>query len=89
MQMATTDRKTAGTEEELREKTLPPTEEEAPPVLNDISAPLNFSELTPCQFGISEQSFIPSSSSNRKSERTSLFLCLTAVSFTQPSTEVF
>lgn len=70
--MATTDMKTAGTEEEQKEKMLSPSEEEATLVLNDISAPLNFSELTPSQFGISEQSFIPSSS-NRKSERTGLF----------------
>ncbi|MEQ2267173.1 hypothetical protein XENORESO_002639, partial [Xenotaenia resolanae] len=37
-------------------------EEDVPAVLNETSAPLNFSELTPHQFGISVESFIPSSS---------------------------
>uniref|UniRef100_A0A3P8NMA7 PP1-binding domain-containing protein n=1 Tax=Astatotilapia calliptera TaxID=8154 RepID=A0A3P8NMA7_ASTCA len=44
----------------------PPSVEDTPSVLNQTSAPLNFSELTPSQFGISVQSFTPAASSNRK-----------------------
>uniref|UniRef100_A0A8C3AQQ3 PP1-binding domain-containing protein n=1 Tax=Cyclopterus lumpus TaxID=8103 RepID=A0A8C3AQQ3_CYCLU len=40
---------------------------DSPPVVNDTSASLNFSELTPLQFGISEQSFTPASFSKNKS----------------------
>uniref|UniRef100_A0A7N8WNY9 Cell division cycle associated 2 n=1 Tax=Mastacembelus armatus TaxID=205130 RepID=A0A7N8WNY9_9TELE len=36
------------------------------PASNDTVAPMNFSEVTPCQFGISVQSFIPQSSSPSK-----------------------
>nr|XP_040052069.1 cell division cycle-associated protein 2 isoform X2 [Gasterosteus aculeatus aculeatus] len=45
---------------------LSPSEEDSPPVLNDTSAPLNFSELTPREFGISVKSFTPASLSNGK-----------------------
>ncbi|KAM9360168.1 cell division cycle-associated protein 2 [Symphorus nematophorus] len=45
---------------------LSPSEQDSPPVLNDTSAPLNFCGLTPCQFGISVQSFTPASLSNHK-----------------------
>lgn len=68
MQMATVEIDTAGTEGDQKEK-MSPSQEDSPPVLNDTSAPLNFSELTPCQFGISVQSFTPASLSNRKGER--------------------
>ncbi|XP_027133777.1 cell division cycle-associated protein 2 isoform X6 [Larimichthys crocea] len=55
------------TEGNQLEKVLSPSEEvDCPPVLDDTSAPLNFSGLTPCQFGISAQSFTPASLSNRK-----------------------
>ncbi|TKS77962.1 Cell division cycle-associated protein 2 [Collichthys lucidus] len=55
------------TEGNKLEKVLSPSEEvDCPPVLDDTSAPLNFSGLTPCQFGISAQSFTPASLSNRK-----------------------
>ncbi|KAM4745675.1 cell division cycle-associated protein 2 isoform 2-T2 [Anableps anableps] len=43
------------------QENMSPTEEDAPTVINEISGPLNFSELTPHQFGISVESFIPSS----------------------------
>lgn len=49
---------------------LSPSEEDSPPVLNDTSAPLNFSELTPREFGISVKSFTPASLSNGKGEKT-------------------
>ncbi|GLD73937.1 cell division cycle-associated protein 2 isoform X1, partial [Lates japonicus] len=62
--MAATEMNTAGTEGDQKEKLLSPSEEDT--VLNDTAAPLNFSELTPCQFGISIQSFTPAASSNRK-----------------------
>lgn len=61
------------TEGNQLEKVLSPSEEvDCPPVLDDTSAPLNFSGLTPCQFGISAQSFTPASLSNRKGETTAL-----------------
>ncbi|XP_018525147.1 cell division cycle-associated protein 2 isoform X1 [Lates calcarifer] len=62
--MAATEMNTAGTEGDQKENLLSPSEEDT--VLNDTAAPLNFSELTPCQFGISIQSFTPAASSNRK-----------------------
>ncbi|XP_034397856.1 cell division cycle-associated protein 2 isoform X2 [Cyclopterus lumpus] len=61
--MATAEMNTEGVQ---TEKTLPPLEEDSPPVVNDTSASLNFSELTPLQFGISEQSFTPASFSKSK-----------------------
>ncbi len=73
--MAAVEVNTAGTEGEPKQK-MSPSEEDSPPVLNDISAPLNFSELTPHQFGISVQSFTPASLSSRKGERTSPNLML-------------
>uniref|UniRef100_UPI0037E7BAA1 cell division cycle-associated protein 2 n=1 Tax=Semicossyphus pulcher TaxID=241346 RepID=UPI0037E7BAA1 len=57
---------TAGTEEDQKEKMLSLSEEDSAQIINDTSAPLNFSELTPCQFGISVQSFTPATLSNRK-----------------------
>lgn len=66
--MATTEMSTTDHEGEQREKMLSPSEEEAPPVVDGTSDPLNFSKLTPCQFGISVQSFTPATSSNRKGE---------------------
>ncbi|XP_026199726.1 cell division cycle-associated protein 2 isoform X2 [Anabas testudineus] len=68
MAKVTTETKTAGTEEELKEETSP-SEKEATPVFDDTSAPLNFSKITPSQFGISVQSFIPSSSSHKSTSR--------------------
>uniref|UniRef100_A0A8D3C697 PP1-binding domain-containing protein n=1 Tax=Scophthalmus maximus TaxID=52904 RepID=A0A8D3C697_SCOMX len=67
--MATAEVNSAGPQGDQREKMLPPSEEDAPPVSKGTSASLNFSALTPCQFGISAQSFTPaaSSSSNHKS----------------------
>ncbi|XP_044052570.1 cell division cycle-associated protein 2 isoform X2 [Siniperca chuatsi] len=64
--MATVEMNTASTEGDQEEKILSPSEEDSPPVLNDTLPPLNFSELTPHQFGISVQSFTPASLSNRK-----------------------
>ncbi|XP_056275787.1 cell division cycle-associated protein 2 isoform X2 [Pseudoliparis swirei] len=60
--MATAEMNTEG---DQTESMLPPVEEDSP-VLNDTSASLNFSELTPLQFGISEQSFTPVSSPKSK-----------------------
>lgn len=71
LQMSTAEMNTAGSETDQRLKVLPSSEEDSPPILNDISTPLNFSELTPSQFGISVQSFNPASS-NRKGERTAI-----------------
>ncbi|KAM3610825.1 uncharacterized protein V6R79_009298 [Siganus canaliculatus] len=53
------------TEDNHKEK-MSPTEEEFPPFLQYTSAPMNFSELTPSQFGISIQSFTPASVPNCK-----------------------
>ncbi|XP_054467465.1 cell division cycle-associated protein 2 isoform X2 [Anoplopoma fimbria] len=61
--MATLEMNTEG---DQMEKMLSPSEVDSPPVLNDTSASLNFSELTPCQFGISVQSFTPASLTNSK-----------------------
>ncbi|XP_039660164.1 cell division cycle-associated protein 2 isoform X2 [Perca fluviatilis] len=60
---------TASTEGDQKEKMLSPSEEDAPPVFIDPSDPLNFSELTPCQFGISVQSFIPGSANSKDKSR--------------------
>lgn len=68
MQMATVEVNPGCNEGEQKEKMSPP-DEDSPPVLNDATAPLNFSDLTLCQFGISVQSFTPASSANRKGER--------------------
>nr|XP_020446262.1 cell division cycle-associated protein 2-like isoform X2 [Monopterus albus] len=57
---------TADIEDHQKEKMLSTSEEDAAPTYSDPSLPLNFSELTPCQFGISVQSFIPASSSKCK-----------------------
>ncbi|XP_029019520.1 cell division cycle-associated protein 2 isoform X3 [Betta splendens] len=67
--MATTEMNTPAMPGEQRENTLTLSEEDASPVLNDSAAPLNFSELTPGQFGISAQSFIPSSSNHKSKSR--------------------
>lgn len=65
--MATVKMNTAtSTEGDQKEKMLSPSEEDPSLVLNETSAPLNFSGLTPHQFGISVQSFTPASSSSRK-----------------------
>ncbi|PWA18503.1 hypothetical protein CCH79_00009862 [Gambusia affinis] len=51
------------------QENMSPAQEDAPAVMNEISTPLNFSELTPRQFGISVESFIPSSSSCKDKSR--------------------
>ncbi|XP_061586335.1 cell division cycle-associated protein 2 isoform X2 [Cololabis saira] len=66
--MAAVETITAGTKGDEMEK--PSTsEEEAPAVLTETSAPLNFSELTPSQFGISVESFKPKSSNHKDKSR--------------------
>ncbi|XP_029296608.1 LOW QUALITY PROTEIN: cell division cycle-associated protein 2 [Cottoperca gobio] len=64
--MATVEMNTSSPEGDQKENLLPPSEEDSLPVLIDTTAPMNFSDLTPCQFGISVQSFTPASLSNRK-----------------------
>ncbi|XP_068577216.1 cell division cycle-associated protein 2 isoform X2 [Cebidichthys violaceus] len=58
--MATAETNTDG------DQTLSPSEEDSPPVSDYASGPLNFSELTPSQFGISVQSFTPAALSKSK-----------------------
>lgn len=89
MQMATVERNAGCTEGEQKE-TMSPPKEDSPPVLNDTTAPLNFSELTPCQFGISVKSFTPASLSNCKGERTGPYMILKLLlhSLCLPQTEV-
>uniref|UniRef100_A0A668RHQ1 PP1-binding domain-containing protein n=1 Tax=Oreochromis aureus TaxID=47969 RepID=A0A668RHQ1_OREAU len=57
--MATAEISTASCEGDQEGAASPPSVEDTPSVLNQTSAPLNFSELTPSQFGISVQSFTP------------------------------
>ncbi|XP_014193753.1 cell division cycle-associated protein 2 isoform X1 [Haplochromis burtoni] len=64
--MATAEISTVSCEGDQEGAVSPPSVEDTPSVLNQTSAPLNFSELTPSQFGISVQSFTPAASSNRK-----------------------
>lgn len=54
-------------EEEQKENVSPL--EDLPLVLEETTAPLNFCGLTPCSFGISDQSFTLAKSSNSKGER--------------------
>ncbi|KAM8886613.1 cell division cycle-associated protein 2 isoform 2-T2 [Spinachia spinachia] len=61
--MATAEMNTEGGQAE--DMSSPP-EEYSPPLLGDTSAPLNFSELTPREFGISVESFTPASLPNYK-----------------------
>ncbi|XP_032435398.1 cell division cycle-associated protein 2 isoform X2 [Xiphophorus hellerii] len=51
------------------QESMSPAQEDAPAGMNEISTPLNFSELTPRQFGISVESFIPSSSNCKDKSR--------------------
>ncbi|XP_031156434.1 cell division cycle-associated protein 2 isoform X2 [Sander lucioperca] len=60
---------TASTEGDQKETMLSPSEEDSPPVFIDPSDPLKFSELTPCQFGISVQSFVPASANSKGKSR--------------------
>lgn len=62
-QMAAVESVTTVPEEDQKEK-MCPSEENG--VLNETSAPVDFSELTSSQFGISIQSFTPAPSSTRK-----------------------
>lgn len=64
--MATAEISTVSCEGDQEGAASPPSVEDIPSVLNQTSAPLNFCELTPSQFGISVQSFTPAASSNRK-----------------------
>nr|XP_033475791.1 cell division cycle-associated protein 2 isoform X2 [Epinephelus lanceolatus] len=64
--MATVKMNTANTEADQEGGNLSPSEEASSSVLNDTSAPLNFSELTPFQFGISVRSFTPAPLSSHK-----------------------
>uniref|UniRef100_A0A3Q0RPQ4 PP1-binding domain-containing protein n=1 Tax=Amphilophus citrinellus TaxID=61819 RepID=A0A3Q0RPQ4_AMPCI len=57
--MATVEISTAASEGDHEGRALCPSEEDAPSLLNETSAPLNFSELTPSQFGISVVSLAP------------------------------
>ncbi|KAM9858165.1 cell division cycle-associated protein 2 [Aulostomus maculatus] len=65
--MATEGGTAAGKEGAQDKDTSPSTGEDSPHVLRDISSPLNFSRLSPSQFGISVQSFTPASSGREKS----------------------
>ncbi|KAM7416125.1 hypothetical protein PAMA_018275 [Pampus argenteus] len=67
--MSTVEMKSAGSDGDQWAKVLPSSEEDSPAVLNDISSPLNFSKLTPSQFGISVQSFNPASSNRKEKSR--------------------
>ncbi|XP_008415880.1 cell division cycle-associated protein 2 isoform X2 [Poecilia reticulata] len=51
------------------QENMSPVQEDALAVMNEISTPLNFSKLTPGQFGISVESFIPSSSNCKDKSR--------------------
>lgn len=64
--MADVEMNTASTEEHQEEEILSPSEKDSTLVLSDTPALLDFSKLTPCQFGISVQSFTPVSLSNCK-----------------------
>lgn len=91
IQMATVKMNTANTEADQEGGNLSPSEEASSSVLNDTSAPLNFSELTPFQFGISVQSFTPAPLSSHKGKRTVVYLtpncCCIYIAYKQ--TEVF
>ncbi|XP_068167319.1 cell division cycle-associated protein 2 [Antennarius striatus] len=60
------ERNDAGTVGDQREEMPSCLEEAVPRISHNASAPLNFSELTPSQFGISIQSFAPAPMSNPK-----------------------
>lgn len=49
-----------------QEEKISPSEEDTPSVLNETSAPLNFCEMAPSDFGICLKSFTPASSLNHK-----------------------
>ncbi|KAM4577501.1 cell division cycle-associated protein 2 isoform 2-T2 [Odontesthes bonariensis] len=61
-QMATVETITADTKED--QENMSHSKDATPYVLNEPSVPINFSELTPSQFGISVESFTTSSSSS-------------------------
>ncbi|KAK2837666.1 hypothetical protein Q5P01_014878 [Channa striata] len=67
--MTKTEGDTPGAEGVREEELLSPFEEPTPALTSDDTSPLNFSELTPCQFGISVQSFIPASLSRKDKSR--------------------
>ncbi|KAI9534398.1 hypothetical protein NQZ68_014816 [Dissostichus eleginoides] len=64
--MASLENNTASTDGDQKENMLTPSKVDSHPVLNDTTAPMMFSNLTPCQFGISVQSCTPVSLSNHK-----------------------
>lgn len=66
-QMASVEGNPGCAEEEQKENMTPL--EDLPLVLKETSAPLNFCGLTPCSFGIPDQSFTLAKSSNSKGER--------------------
>uniref|UniRef100_A0A668ARS0 PP1-binding domain-containing protein n=1 Tax=Myripristis murdjan TaxID=586833 RepID=A0A668ARS0_9TELE len=59
----------AGIEGDEEVRKLSSSEEEHVSLLGDTSAPLNFSQLSPSRFGISTQSFIPSSANHKDKSR--------------------
>ncbi|XP_059192202.1 cell division cycle-associated protein 2 isoform X3 [Centropristis striata] len=69
VKMETVEMNTACTEGHQKEKMLPPSEEDFPPVSKETSDTLNFSDLTPSQFGISVQSFTPALSNRKDKSR--------------------
>ncbi|KAL3063435.1 hypothetical protein OYC64_003075 [Pagothenia borchgrevinki] len=64
--MATLANNTASTDGDQKENMLTPSKVDSHPVLNDTTAPMMFSNLTPSQFGISVHSFTPTSLPNHK-----------------------
>ncbi|XP_034004385.1 cell division cycle-associated protein 2 [Trematomus bernacchii] len=64
--MATLENNTASTDGDQKENMLTPSKLDSHPVLNDTTAPMMFSNLTPSQFGISVHSFTPTSLPNHK-----------------------
>ncbi|KAK5910388.1 hypothetical protein CesoFtcFv8_004227 [Champsocephalus esox] len=67
--MATLENRTDG---DQKESMLTPSKADSHPVLNDTAAPMMFCNLTPCQFGISVQSFTPGSSLPNHKEKSRL-----------------
>ncbi|XP_072244590.1 cell division cycle-associated protein 2 isoform X2 [Leuresthes tenuis] len=65
--MATVETLTGDTKED--QVNMSPSKDTTPSVLSEPSVPLNFSELTPSQFGISVESFTPSTSSSNPKDK--------------------
>lgn len=75
--MATVEMITAGCKGDQEETTS--SKENTPSVLSESN--VNFSELTPLQFGISVESFTPASSSQRRGENGMGLLSVLDISF--------